>query len=60
MSENPNPEVVVLPQVLEDVLALKNQRTLELGTEDRGTEESITTLDKDISTWEKDETIVCI
>lgn len=29
-----NPTEVVLPQALEDVLALKNQRALELGTDD--------------------------
>lgn len=45
---------VVLPQVLEEVLALKNQRALELGTEETG---SGIPVSKDVPDpiWEKDE-----
>lgn len=59
IAESSSPEVVVLPQALEDVLALKNQRALELGVEDSVSEESAAVLDKDISRWEKDENVVC-
>ncbi|KAK9694973.1 psp [Popillia japonica] len=57
IAESSSPEVVVLPQALEDVLALKNQRALELGVEDSVSEESAAVLDKDISRWEKDENV---
>lgn len=52
---------VVLPQVLEDVLALKNQRALELGMEEAPAEEtsSAPTQEKDpASLWEKEENTV--
>lgn len=52
-----NPEVVVLPQALEDVLALKNQRALELGMEETINEESATVQDKDVTAWERDELV---
>lgn len=46
---------VVLPQALEQVLALKNQRALELGTEDGSAE----TQEKEKeTTWDKDDNAV--
>lgn len=52
---------VVLPQALEDVLALKNQRALELGTDIDGGNENRSVqknVDKESSVWEKDDNIV--
>ncbi|XP_066253699.1 splicing factor 3B subunit 2 [Euwallacea similis] len=47
-------EVLVLPQVLEDVLALKNQRVMELGTEEEaGNKEKQGEFDVRGPLWEK-------
>lgn len=55
---------VVLPQVLEDVLALKNQRALELGIDDAaaGEENNRQNVqqDKDSALWDKDENPVSL
>lgn len=51
---------VVLPQVLEDVLALKNQRALELGTEEvpDGDSEVVSDNNKEREPlWEKDDNV---
>lgn len=48
---------VVLPQVLEDVLALKNQRALELGMEDTETNEENGQNIQEKELWDKDENI---
>lgn len=48
---------VVLPQVLEDVLALKNQRALELGTEEDAQDKQKNRLDRE-PLWEKDDNTV--
>lgn len=45
----------MLPQVLEEVLALKNQRAMELGDEEGINEGNVETRDKEA--WEKDETV---
>lgn len=55
---------VVLPQVLEQVLALKNQRALELGTDETGGDNSAPVsaneVEKDgtVPLWERDENVV--
>lgn len=51
---------VVLPQALEEVLALKNQRALELGTEiDGGSETTPAQKDSEREPlWEKDDNVV--
>lgn len=55
--EPTGPVEVVLPQVLEDVLALKDQRAIELGAEDE--EKSKTSqLEVRAPLWEKVENIV--
>lgn len=59
MVEGNNSEVV-LPQVLEEVLALKNQRALELGTEiDGGSENAQPQKEPEREPlWEKDDNVV--
>ncbi|XP_022917780.1 splicing factor 3B subunit 2 [Onthophagus taurus] len=47
-----NPSEVVLPQALEDVLALKNQRALELGTEENAEERNL--VKETGNVWEAD------
>ncbi|XP_076258581.1 splicing factor 3b subunit 2 [Rhynchophorus ferrugineus] len=47
---------VVLPQVLEDVLALKNQRALELGTEEDAQDKQKNRSERE-PLWEKDDNI---
>lgn len=48
---------VVLPQVLEDVLALKNQRALELAVEDAEVDENNSQNGQDKDLWDKDENV---
>lgn len=59
-----NNSEVVLPQALEDVLALKNQRALELGTEDSIAEENsrktVIQEGESLPTWEKDDNVVTL
>lgn len=58
---NENEGEVVLPQALEEVLALKNQRALELGTEDvesvQETEKAAVPDKEVLPLWEKDDNI---
>lgn len=55
---------VVLPQVLEEVLALKSQRAIELGTDDSGSgapvqeETTATPVAEPEIVWEKEDTVV--
>lgn len=51
---------VVLPQVLEQVLALKNQRALELGTDDSNVDSSKSENRQKEAVWEKDDNTVNI
>lgn len=53
--EPTGPVEVVLPQVLEDVLALKDQRAIELGAEDEG---KTPQLEERGPLWEKVENVV--
>ncbi|XP_030756901.1 splicing factor 3B subunit 2 [Sitophilus oryzae] len=48
---------VVLPQALEEVLALKNQRALELGTEEEAQEKERNRSERE-PLWEKDDNVV--
>ena len=49
------PTEVILPQVLEEVLALKNQRALELEVEETDPLQAQT---REVL-WEKDDNVVC-
>lgn len=52
---------VVLPQALEQVLALKNQRAMELGTEEEATEkEKSKEPENREPLWEKHENVVVV
>lgn len=53
---------MILPQVLEQVLALKNQRALELGTEDSNVDTTTSkseSRDKE-TTWDKEDNVVIL
>lgn len=58
MAEGANPAEVVLPQVLEQVLALKDQRAQQLGTEDGSSEANVRENKEKDSAWEKEDNLV--
>lgn len=52
---------VVLPQVLEEVLALKNQRALELGTEESNVDNAVSkSVENRETTWDKEDNLVIV